>query len=168
MLWLAICSGCSCRFPRALWFGLGAPRQVHEHHNRERHHDDGNELGGREHPDRAAGIAPIELDDEARYPVEQEIQPERPAGKRPSLAPDPHGEDEEKQENAADLSIDEIQKMIEEAKANFNYGEDTAYIRCNCALKQLKTKYQNYDSVEVALNDTSRAKDAVNLTKSCY
>ena len=57
---------------------------------------------------------------------------------------------------------------IEEAKANFNYGEDTAYIRCNCALKQLKTKYQNYDSVEVALNDTSRAKDAVNLTKSCY
>ena len=57
---------------------------------------------------------------------------------------------------------------IEEAKANFNYGEDTAYIRCNCALKQLKTKYQNYDSVEVALNDTARAKEAVKLTESCY
>ncbi|MGZ5189723.1 MAG: hypothetical protein ACXWCZ_01820 [Flavisolibacter sp.] len=57
---------------------------------------------------------------------------------------------------------------IEEAKANFNYGEDTAFIRCNCALKQLKTTYQNYDSVEVALNDTSRAQEAVNLTKGCY
>ena len=57
---------------------------------------------------------------------------------------------------------------IEEAKANFNYGEDTAYIKCNCALKQLKTKYQNYDSVEVALNDTAKAKEAVKLTESCY
>lgn len=61
-----------------------------------------------------------------------------------------------------------LQDCIEEAKANFNYGEDTAYIKCNCALKQLKTTYQNYDSVEVALNDTARTKEAVNLTKSCY
>ena len=57
---------------------------------------------------------------------------------------------------------------IEEAKANFKYGEDTAYTKCNCALKQLKTKYQNYDSVEVALNDKAREQEAVKLTKVCY
>jgi hypothetical protein len=53
-------------------------------------------------------------------------------------------------------------------KAKTNYGEDTAYIKCNCALKQLKSKYQNYDSVEVALNDATRKQEVVKLTESCY
>ena len=52
-------------------------------------------------------------------------------------------------------------------KVKINFGEDTAYIKCNCALKQLKTKYQNYDSVEVAINDTSRSKEVVKLTENC-
>jgi hypothetical protein len=59
-----------------------------------------------------------------------------------------------------------LEGCIEKAKINF--GEDTAYIKCNCALKQLKSKYQNYDSVEVAVNDTSRAKEVVKLTENCY
>jgi hypothetical protein len=51
---------------------------------------------------------------------------------------------------------------IDEAKAR--YPEDTAFIYCNCVLKQLKKNFPSMDSASVALTDSSRA---VAFTKNC-
>ena len=51
---------------------------------------------------------------------------------------------------------------IEEAKAL--YPEDTAFIYCNCVLKQLKQKFPSMDSASVILMDSAKA---VQFTKNC-
>ena len=42
-------------------------------------------------------------------------------------------------------------------KAMANLPEDSAYMRCNCVLKQLKQQYPSLDSASTALLDTARA-----------
>lgn len=54
--------------------------------------------------------------------------------------------------------------------AKAKYSEDTAFIKCNCALKQLKQEYANYDSYDSTLrilDDSTRAIVSAKYTKNC-
>ncbi|MFL5811033.1 MAG: hypothetical protein ACJ749_16045 [Flavisolibacter sp.] len=45
-------------------------------------------------------------------------------------------------------------------------GADTAYIQCNCALKQLKAHFPNLDSADSYIRNDS--KGAADYTKDCF
>src|SRR4029079_10933872 len=76
-----------CRLlARRLGCGRCRAREVDEHDDGQRREDDRDELGRREHTDRPALVAPVELDAKPRRGVQQHVQPERAARKRPAFA----------------------------------------------------------------------------------
>src|SRR5206468_4544690 len=84
--WSAEPRACSGRLAGALRLRRYRPRQIYQHPERQGREQQRNELRGREHEHRAALVAAVELDDEARDGVEEHVEPERAARERTPFA----------------------------------------------------------------------------------
>src|SRR5262245_61829400 len=94
-------------------------REVDQHADGERGQDERDELRRGEHAHRPAFVAAVELDDEPGDGVEQDVGPERAAGKRPAL---PLGGDERDQDEELGSSFVQLSRMEVYAERRADVG----------------------------------------------